>query len=437
MLLRVKQRGIPADEEQVEGRCERHSFEAAENLCRTCGYEFCHECLVYTYGPKRAPFCVRCAIAAAGVRSSAGITPKASSREIKRELRARKKDGAPAPLAAGPLDLDWAVPAEDDPSAEPQEPDLQSERRHRLPRPKKGKKSKERTTPVDPFESIPELPEELVAAADPDRPALIDPSRPRQPEQVTPPPPPPAPPANPSTPPLVIDELEPEPFDHQLDPALLGRPIGAPTDAAGRPMAPMAPAAPNPEVPAPAAPPMAAPPMRATPPPAEVPVARTPDPVGPRQLVDPLVADELFAQPTAAAPPIDAMAPQQVVGPAIITEGEAPAPFPGPRAADGLPQRTPGAQLPEAAAPRTQPAPPTAPPTPAPLPAPEPVVAAAPPPPPPPPPAPLPQQPAPHAEPRRRHRRRCPHPPRRRCPRRRRGLRCRTSARIEARASGG
>ena len=45
---------------------------------------------MYTYGPKRAPFCVRCAIAAAGVRSNAGVVPKASPKQIKKEFRARK-----------------------------------------------------------------------------------------------------------------------------------------------------------------------------------------------------------------------------------------------------------------------------------------------------------------------------------------------------------
>jgi hypothetical protein len=371
----------------VEGRCERHTFEAAENLCRTCGYEFCHECLVYTYGTKRAPFCVKCAISAAGVRSNAGNAPKATPREIKKELRARRKQGAPQPMASGPVDLAWAVPADDHPSAEPIEPDLKQERKRRLPRPK-GKRSKEAVEAVDPFDSIPALPEELVAAADPSR-ALVDPSRPRHPEPVETTPPPPLPAASPSgVAPLVIDELEPAPFDHHLEippPAAPAASVAAPpTDVAGRPMAVPA-AAPVP--PAPAAPPSVPdlPPRHA-------------EPAGPPRLVDPL-ADLDLVPPAAAAPATSSTStgeappgalggPQQVVGPPILQGGEAPAPFPGPRVADGLPQRTPGAQLPAGAGPG-----PAEPPGPDPFlqaaPAPPPVAA---PPPPPPPPAPMPTQ---------------------------------------------
>jgi hypothetical protein len=71
--------------------CEKHTFEVAEGLCRRCGHEFCGRCLVYSFGPKKPPFCVSCAILAAGVRSTAGIAPRTSGRELKRELRAQRK----------------------------------------------------------------------------------------------------------------------------------------------------------------------------------------------------------------------------------------------------------------------------------------------------------------------------------------------------------
>jgi hypothetical protein len=48
--------------------CEAHPFDAAHDDCRMCGHSFCSECLVYSFGPKRPPFCVPCALAAAGVR---------------------------------------------------------------------------------------------------------------------------------------------------------------------------------------------------------------------------------------------------------------------------------------------------------------------------------------------------------------------------------
>lgn len=368
----------------MEGRCERHTFEAAENLCRTCGYEFCHDCLVYTYGTKRAPYCLQCAIAAAGIRSSAGHAPKATSREIKKELRARKKEGAPQAMAEGPVHMDWAVADDDHPAAEPVEPDLKKGRKHRLPgRKGRTKKAGPAVEPVDPFDSIPALPEELVAAADPER-TLVDPSRPRQPEPEVATPAPMLPPANDGVAPLVIDELEPAPFDHLVEPVPAPQPASladvppppsdaTPTDAAGRPFATPAP---PPQAPAPAAPPSVP----------DLPGATAPVGGAP-QLVDPLAADDLFAGAGAPTGPGVAGAPQPVAGPPIVPEGGAPAPFPGPRA-DGLPQRTPGAQLPAGAVPPRPAAPP---PPPAP---PSPTVAA-----PPAPPAPAPPAPTPPAAP--------------------------------------
>jgi hypothetical protein len=70
--------------------CCKHPFIESENLCRSCGQEFCRDCLVYAFGPDQLPFCVTCAIAAAGVRHnsrSGGL----SRREVKRRLRARDR----------------------------------------------------------------------------------------------------------------------------------------------------------------------------------------------------------------------------------------------------------------------------------------------------------------------------------------------------------
>jgi hypothetical protein len=94
----------------MEGRCDKHPFERMERHCRTCGGEFCNECLVYSYGHKKPPYCVSCALSAAGVRSTAARPQVLSKRELKREIKARKraekvaaKDGANAE-AAGLLD---------------------------------------------------------------------------------------------------------------------------------------------------------------------------------------------------------------------------------------------------------------------------------------------------------------------------------------------
>lgn len=48
--------------------CVRHSFELAKGVCRQCHNSFCEECLVYSFGPKKPPFCIACALQAAGVR---------------------------------------------------------------------------------------------------------------------------------------------------------------------------------------------------------------------------------------------------------------------------------------------------------------------------------------------------------------------------------
>jgi hypothetical protein len=91
----------PADEENAAPRCvnrgvtmaeicNRHSFEYAENVCCKCGLAFCHDCLVYPRGPKKPPFCLNCAISAAGVRSSARTPSNLSRREVKRRVREAK-----------------------------------------------------------------------------------------------------------------------------------------------------------------------------------------------------------------------------------------------------------------------------------------------------------------------------------------------------------
>ena len=35
-------------------------------MCRSCLHEFCEECLVFSYGRSKAPYCIRCALVAAG-----------------------------------------------------------------------------------------------------------------------------------------------------------------------------------------------------------------------------------------------------------------------------------------------------------------------------------------------------------------------------------
>jgi hypothetical protein len=82
--------------------CSRHSFEYAENVCSSCGIAFCHDCLVYPRGPKKPPLCVACAIAAAGVRSSARNHSNLSRREVKKRVREAKGLQQPQPYVEAP-----------------------------------------------------------------------------------------------------------------------------------------------------------------------------------------------------------------------------------------------------------------------------------------------------------------------------------------------
>jgi hypothetical protein len=52
------------------GKCFKHIFDDAVGACRTCQNGFCEMCLVYAKGPKKPPYCVPCALVAAGVRHS-------------------------------------------------------------------------------------------------------------------------------------------------------------------------------------------------------------------------------------------------------------------------------------------------------------------------------------------------------------------------------
>jgi hypothetical protein len=74
----------------MQGRCDKHLFEAAEDQCGKCGYEFCADCLVYSFGAKKPPFCIPCAVAAAGVRSTAGNRPMADARELRTLKKERR-----------------------------------------------------------------------------------------------------------------------------------------------------------------------------------------------------------------------------------------------------------------------------------------------------------------------------------------------------------
>jgi hypothetical protein len=71
--------------------CEIHPFEVADDRCGSCGRTYCRECIVYPFGPRKPPMCKACAITAAGIRKNAQRAPLATRRQIKRQIKARKK----------------------------------------------------------------------------------------------------------------------------------------------------------------------------------------------------------------------------------------------------------------------------------------------------------------------------------------------------------
>jgi hypothetical protein len=102
----------------MEGRCERHLFDQAVDLCGVCGGEYCNDCLVYSFGPKKPPFCLPCAVARAGVRSNAANYKPMSSRE-QRKLKKQRLNVArvaAADVAATPAPVAFPAPA---PATEP------------------------------------------------------------------------------------------------------------------------------------------------------------------------------------------------------------------------------------------------------------------------------------------------------------------------------
>jgi len=63
-------------------QCDKHLFEEATGMCRACRHPFCADCLVYAHGPNKAPYCIPCALTAAGVRSTAASQAKQARRGL-------------------------------------------------------------------------------------------------------------------------------------------------------------------------------------------------------------------------------------------------------------------------------------------------------------------------------------------------------------------
>jgi hypothetical protein len=104
--------------------CHKHPHEMGAAFCGRCGQSWCADCLVYSFGPKKPPYCVSCAMVAAGVRSTAALPAmprkqlKAQMKALKAEAKAAAKaetSSAPVPAAAetepaAAPTTDWATP---------------------------------------------------------------------------------------------------------------------------------------------------------------------------------------------------------------------------------------------------------------------------------------------------------------------------------------
>ncbi len=83
--------------------CRKHPWERASDVCRACAGTFCEGCLVFAHGPSKPPYCVPCALTAAGVRPRTTEVKPPSRFELRRRrkelAREAVAEGAPATLA--------------------------------------------------------------------------------------------------------------------------------------------------------------------------------------------------------------------------------------------------------------------------------------------------------------------------------------------------
>jgi hypothetical protein len=95
--------------------CNKHPHEMGVALCRRCGQAWCSTCLVYSFGPKKPPYCMSCAMVAGGVRTSASL-PAMSRRQLKAQLRSvkahTKAEAKAAAQAAAQAEAEPAMSAE-------------------------------------------------------------------------------------------------------------------------------------------------------------------------------------------------------------------------------------------------------------------------------------------------------------------------------------
>ena len=99
--------------------CNKHPHEAGAALCRRCGMGWCSACLVYSFGPKKPPFCLSCAMFAGGVRSSSAL-PAMSRRELKAQTKAMKAAAKAEAKAEAKAAKAASTPSEPEPPEPPE-----------------------------------------------------------------------------------------------------------------------------------------------------------------------------------------------------------------------------------------------------------------------------------------------------------------------------
>ena len=106
----------------LKGYCERHTFEHVVDYCGMCGLAFCADCLIYSHGPKKAPYCHRCALVAGGIKNTRmpGVSKKELRRQQKERKRRLRKADTATPEHQVPIeaDLDWSKLNEEEPPPE-------------------------------------------------------------------------------------------------------------------------------------------------------------------------------------------------------------------------------------------------------------------------------------------------------------------------------
>jgi hypothetical protein len=120
--------------------CLRHFEEPVAAHCRECHHPFCGRCLVYSFGPKKPPYCLGCALYASGIRNGTRTLPPLTTSEPdaaldKRTQRAQRRADRDAEKAAAKLRKRAARAGATPPPPAAAPPEREAARTARVPAP--------------------------------------------------------------------------------------------------------------------------------------------------------------------------------------------------------------------------------------------------------------------------------------------------------------